>query len=280
MDTDTYPDAAVQKLISEHFVPVKLDKDTQKEAVDAYQVGPIPDTVVTLPDGMVVHRFLGFRPPEGLVEELKSALDARRKLDGLQRRLREEPGDLEARLDLGALYAGWKQWAKARAEFAAVVEGTAKEEKSELRVRALYQTGLAHLRAGDEASADAAFKRMGDVATDAARDLADDVAIERGIAAHERGLAALRSDPPAATRHFADARKRLEAFVKDHPSGERAAEGWFHLALATALGGDEAGGLATLKELARKHPGTEWAARASEIVKRVEGLGDVKEDKD
>lgn len=266
LDADTYPDAAVQKLIAGQFVPVKLDVDTQKEASEAYGISSIPDTIVALPDGTPIHRFVGFLPPEDFIAELKAGLETRKSYEATLQRVKEKPDDLEARLDLGTLYVRWKQWAKAQAEFAAAADG-AGDAKPELRVQALYSLGVSQLAAGDEAAADKTFARLAATGAESAKALADDVAVERGLAAHTRGVAA-GQDPDAAKKHFDEARRRLEAFLKDHAGSDRAAEGWFHLALTIAYGGDEPAALASFKELVAKHPDGSWAGRARDILKR------------
>jgi TolA-binding protein len=247
-------------------VPVKLDVDTQAAASEAYGIRSIPDTVIALPDGSPVHRFVGFRPPKDFVDELKAGLEARKSYESALQRVKEKPEDPEARLDLGTLYVRWQQWAKAQAEFAAA-EKHAGDASPELRVQALYQLGVSQLSGGDEAAADKTFERLAATGAASAKALADDVALERGLAAQARGMAAGR-DPDESKKHFDEARRRLEAFLKDHAGSDRAAEGRFQLALTIAYGGDEPAALETLKELVAKHPDSAWADRARNILKQ------------
>ena len=76
MDAVTYPDAEVQRVINENFVPVKLDisEARDKETMDRMGVMWTP-TIMTLDEnGKEVRRSTGYLPPYEFVPELYMAV--------------------------------------------------------------------------------------------------------------------------------------------------------------------------------------------------------------
>lgn len=265
LDAETYPNAEVRKVIGEHFVPVRLDIDTQEEAADTYKVGVIPDTVLALPDGTVVHRFEGFLAPKEFVKELGVGVDARGRLGEILRRLQEKPEDPEARLDLGALYGGWKAWSKARAEFEAAADKT-RDGAADLRARALYRLAGAQLHMGDDASAEKPLATLAAMDSPAAKAFVVESALERGIALLDRGEERMEEDAAAGGKLAEEARARIEGFLSDHPTHPRAAEGSFQIARSYRVGGDDAKAAAALKQLIGKYPDSPWTERAKKLL--------------
>jgi hypothetical protein len=64
MDTVSYPDAELQGLIGEAAVPVRVNILEERELARRFGARWTPAVVFALPDGRVVHSFLGFLPPD------------------------------------------------------------------------------------------------------------------------------------------------------------------------------------------------------------------------
>ena len=73
MKHSTYHDPAVIA-ISEKFVPVIIDSDTNRDLCRQYNVSGIPAYVILAPDGAVLSSFAGYRNPEQFIAQLKKYL--------------------------------------------------------------------------------------------------------------------------------------------------------------------------------------------------------------
>ncbi len=70
MDAVTYPDPAVEKEISERFVPARLESAKHIELSKKLNVRWLPGLVVTDADERPAHLVVGFLPPRDLLPEL------------------------------------------------------------------------------------------------------------------------------------------------------------------------------------------------------------------
>lgn len=76
LDKLTYPDAEVTELISERFVPVKLNAELMpNDLTKKYGVRGYPGIAVIAPDGTKVDYISGFSPPSRFVKLLRKALE-------------------------------------------------------------------------------------------------------------------------------------------------------------------------------------------------------------
>jgi thioredoxin-related protein len=82
MDAVTYPNEAVQKMLSESFVALKSPCSFAKptDMMKKYHVRWTPTFVILDPDGNARHHMVGYMPPEELVAEI-ALLRAMEKLD-------------------------------------------------------------------------------------------------------------------------------------------------------------------------------------------------------
>ncbi|MBI4831680.1 MAG: hypothetical protein HY801_09035 [Candidatus Lindowbacteria bacterium] len=82
MDTVTYPNADVQKMISDNFIPLKLQCNFAKptDMMRKYHVRWTPTLMVLGSDGNARYHMVGYMPPEELVPEL-ALLRAMEKFD-------------------------------------------------------------------------------------------------------------------------------------------------------------------------------------------------------
>jgi thiol:disulfide interchange protein len=78
LDNTTYSDATVTKK-AEQFVSLKIDADDQRPLAARYKVGAFPTILFIDPDGVEIHRVVGFRPPEDFLKEMDTALSAFKK---------------------------------------------------------------------------------------------------------------------------------------------------------------------------------------------------------
>jgi thiol:disulfide interchange protein len=75
LDNTTYSDATVGNK-AKQFVSLKIDADGQRALAARYKVGAFPTILFIGPDGVEIHRVVGFRPPEDFLKEMDIALNA------------------------------------------------------------------------------------------------------------------------------------------------------------------------------------------------------------
>ncbi len=75
LDRTTYVDPAVTKK-AEKFVSLKIDADDQRTLTVKYRVGAFPTVLFINPEGVEIHRVVGFRPPADFLKEMDAALNA------------------------------------------------------------------------------------------------------------------------------------------------------------------------------------------------------------
>jgi thiol:disulfide interchange protein len=78
LDRTTYVDPSVVKK-SGQFVSLKIDADDQRPLAARYKIGAFPTILFINPDGMEIHRVVGFRPGPDFVREMDTALSAFKK---------------------------------------------------------------------------------------------------------------------------------------------------------------------------------------------------------
>ena len=74
MDATTYRDPRVVKLIREHFIPVRVDQDSQPELSRRYEAFGWPATIVMDADGNDIGKMRGYREPERFAHTLDAIL--------------------------------------------------------------------------------------------------------------------------------------------------------------------------------------------------------------
>jgi len=74
MDTVTYPDHAVQELLSDHFIPVRLDGEQAAQTDRRYHPIWTPTLLVLNEEGAEIHRVVGYLPPEEFRAEMSLGL--------------------------------------------------------------------------------------------------------------------------------------------------------------------------------------------------------------
>ncbi|MGD9402178.1 MAG: thioredoxin domain-containing protein [bacterium] len=75
LDRTTYVDATVVKK-SEKFISLKIDADGQRSLAARYRVGAFPTILFINPEGLEIHRVVGFRPAVDFLKEMDTALGA------------------------------------------------------------------------------------------------------------------------------------------------------------------------------------------------------------
>jgi thiol:disulfide interchange protein len=78
LDRTTYADQAVMKR-AEEFVSLKVDADDQRPLAARYKVGAFPTILFINPEGIEIHRVVGFRPPADFLKEMDTAMGAFKK---------------------------------------------------------------------------------------------------------------------------------------------------------------------------------------------------------
>ena len=67
MDEKTYSNAAVQKMIGEHFIPVSVDQDSRPDLANRYEDYGWPATIIFTPEGKERKLLSGFLPADELL---------------------------------------------------------------------------------------------------------------------------------------------------------------------------------------------------------------------
>ncbi|WP_332309390.1 thioredoxin domain-containing protein [Pseudomarimonas arenosa] len=75
MDERTYRDEKVRQLISEHYVPLRIDQDGRPDLAARYRDVGWPATVVFDADGREILKRQGFVPPEPMARLLQAVVD-------------------------------------------------------------------------------------------------------------------------------------------------------------------------------------------------------------
>lgn len=75
LDRTTYVDPTVMKR-AEKFISLKIDADDQRPLAARYKVGAFPTILFINPEGIEIHRVVGFRPAEDFLREMDTALSA------------------------------------------------------------------------------------------------------------------------------------------------------------------------------------------------------------
>ena len=82
MDTNTYPDATVQKSLA-NYVRIRIDTDKEKELSEKYNVDGLPTLIVADASGKTLARVASYLPPKSMIEfldDVTTYLAAREKL--------------------------------------------------------------------------------------------------------------------------------------------------------------------------------------------------------
>ncbi|HEY9759940.1 MAG TPA: DUF255 domain-containing protein [Oculatellaceae cyanobacterium] len=74
MDEKTYANAAVQKIIEEHFIPVSVDQDSRPDLANRYEDYGWPATIIYSPSGKERKLLSGFLPPSEFLEILQDCV--------------------------------------------------------------------------------------------------------------------------------------------------------------------------------------------------------------
>ncbi|NIA21684.1 MAG: thioredoxin fold domain-containing protein [Anaerolineaceae bacterium] len=74
LDSQTFSDQGVKKLLGEKFVTAKIDVDKDKTTSAAYSIRAMPTLIVTDAEGLEMIRSTGFMPPEPMKEFLNGVL--------------------------------------------------------------------------------------------------------------------------------------------------------------------------------------------------------------
>lgn len=75
LDRTTYAAPTVIKK-AEEFISLKIDADEKRPLAARYKVGAFPTILFIDPEGIEIHRVVGFRPPEDFLREMDTALSA------------------------------------------------------------------------------------------------------------------------------------------------------------------------------------------------------------
>jgi uncharacterized protein YyaL (SSP411 family) len=75
MDTTTYADPAVERLLNEHYVAVRVDQDSRPDISDRYEDYGWPATVIFDSSGRELAKRRGYIPPDAMASMLQAFVD-------------------------------------------------------------------------------------------------------------------------------------------------------------------------------------------------------------
>jgi tetratricopeptide (TPR) repeat protein len=109
MDKSVYPDPAVRALMK-GFLNVKVDAEKGEglELAKTYKIFNYPTVVLLGADGAEIDRILGSMSAEEFVKTARGYLEGKGTLQDKLARLRENPDDLELRLEIGDKYSQYQ----------------------------------------------------------------------------------------------------------------------------------------------------------------------------
>jgi thioredoxin-like negative regulator of GroEL len=106
LDAETFPDPSVVRA-ARGIVLVKLNAEKEGHSLARkYRVSGFPSILVLTPLGQLDGRISGFRPPEMMVQDISTAIDRYRASLEMERKLRQNPADVELAAQLATIYGG------------------------------------------------------------------------------------------------------------------------------------------------------------------------------
>lgn len=73
MDKETLATPGIAQLVNDSFIPVHLDADKEKRAVEILQISGLPCSVVVSPQAQMLGRIEGYRKPDEFQKQLTLA---------------------------------------------------------------------------------------------------------------------------------------------------------------------------------------------------------------
>lgn len=106
LDSSTYPNADVQKLLSS-MLPAKYDaeKDPWVAVAKEYKIHAYPTMVVIAPDGKEVDRWIGYLPPEQFVDKIGAMARGTSVISTMEQQLQKTPDDFDLLVSVGTKQA-------------------------------------------------------------------------------------------------------------------------------------------------------------------------------
>lgn len=89
LETTTYRDPAVLKLMNERFIPLKLDAQQNPQLTEALRIQSFPTLILAAPDGKILGSMEGYLEAPRLLVNLQHALDALNEPEWMLRDYRE-----------------------------------------------------------------------------------------------------------------------------------------------------------------------------------------------
>lgn len=252
MDTDTYPNAEVQKFFAENLVALRVDTHdpVQKKTAEAMSVIWTPTFVLMQFEptgGTALLRILnGWYDPQELIAELKKGIEGHKRIAELAQ---ADPKDVEAQVELGELL--WREGKNvpAQAAWKAAVDADPKNAKGKTPA-ALY--GLCRV----------AIAR--DAMKEAQQSIQALLELDPKNAQANRGKLALEgSHRLLGQKKFKEAAEGYGRVAKDYAKSDTGAEAQYWLGVACVQKGDMAGFQAAWNTLVTDYPTSVWAKRSA-----------------
>ena len=115
MDRTTWIDPDVVAWFGEHAIAIQIDVDAQKDVARELRIEAMP-TIVAFVEGKEFDRIVGAKKPKDLLAWLEAVLRGETSVGTLERSAREQPTNMDARMDYARQLARTGRYAEALTE--------------------------------------------------------------------------------------------------------------------------------------------------------------------
>ena len=139
LDSQTFSDDSVKKLLGEKFIATQIDVDKNRALPVAYDIPGTPTMIVAEPDGSETARWMGFVPPESMTELLTDLLKFRRARKAYAR----DPKNVKALLTVATMCADYAVTEQEKLKLVEAALKVVPEENKQQRGKLLLVRGRA-----------------------------------------------------------------------------------------------------------------------------------------
>jgi tetratricopeptide (TPR) repeat protein len=160
LDANTYPDAAVEKVLAT-MLPAKYDaeKDPWVALAKQYKIHAYPTLVVIGADGKEIDRWIGYLPPDEFADKIGAMAKGTSAIALLEKDLAKSPNDFDLLVQVGEKHAEAGRVEPATAALTKAMAQDPKNEKGKYP-EILYELGDVNYGAGNNAEALKYFQRI------------------------------------------------------------------------------------------------------------------------
>lgn len=149
LDTTTWVDPGVVKLLNTEFIALKMDADKEPDFLEKYSDGSLPTLAMIDAKGRLLESGVGYLDPAAFQEWIGEARHAGEELDALEAKVKAAPEDVKAALDLANRYVRMHDGPKAAELLAGISDDAAARLSPEDQAQLLYTRAMTQFDAED-----------------------------------------------------------------------------------------------------------------------------------